>query len=186
MNKMRQLLGLRTAPEAFASVNLTPGQVSLDKISQLQEHPHLIQALHDWYSMPDKGLLPQLKELAGIVARIEGLQGKLEIYRGFTPGSHTQNTMGYGGTEANLKVADEFMYEQRSTPVSFTTHLDVARTFGKVVIRTEIAFDETCALLFTDELAHLVSMMQDKPPTSQKEVILLPPFSIPCTVLEMN
>lgn len=90
--------------------------------------------------------------------------------------------MGYGGEANKLNVGDTFMYGQNTTPVSFSTDIGIASTYGKVVIRSEVDHEIDNVLVFTNELAYLVCELQGKSPVSQKEVIMLPPFKVPCFV----
>jgi hypothetical protein len=166
-----------------ASAGLKDSEVDVQKLHALERQPALIDALDAWIRMPDKNLYPRLTELAALVLETYELPHSIAIFRGFDPQSPYQNTMGLAqkglmfNTVKPHAVGETHHYED-SKPISFTTDENIARAFGKVVIRMEVNPRTQPALVITPELCALVCKRRNVEPQTQKEVILLPPVCI--------
>jgi hypothetical protein len=149
------------------------------KLHLLSSQTELLKALDNWILSPDRNLLPSLTELAKIVNRLYNFK-ELQLYRGFDMKLGYQDNMGLSGTPEQNKH-----YEYRChSPLSFSTDLSIAQTFGSVVVLTHLNVNQTDALVVTDELATLVCQLRNIAPETQKEVIVFPPAVVKFEVIE--
>lgn len=175
-----------------ASTSLTADRLDATKLQALERHEVLIDALDNWVLAPDKRLFPQLIELASVVRKLYQLPHRLDLYRGFDPQSHYQNTMGLSkrgfmsNEEKDFRVGQTHSYECDDAPLSFSTDLKIAQAFGKVVVRAQIDPNKCRALVITSELAALVCKRRNIEPETQREVIVLPPLQLDFVIQEIR
>lgn len=157
---------------------LTLQKLDIDKINFLKKKNNLINSLYRWTIFPDASLVGDLRELGIVVENLYSLPRKLTVYRGFNRQSAHQDTMGLVIDEQGLNKEKVHTYSRTDRCLSFTTDPEIARSYGDVVVKTELDLHRCNALVITDELAHLVSEKRGELSQTQKEVIVLAPFLI--------
>lgn len=166
-----------------ASQALAENQLDVPRMNQLQQHEDLIDALDHWIQMPEPRLYPALSRLSEEVRALYTFPESLTLYRGFDPQSRYQNTMGLSergllyNTEVPFEVGSEHAW-CGDTPVSTTVDEQIAKAFGKVIVRLAVNPNTAGSLVITPELCALVCKKRDIDPQTQKEVILLPPVQV--------
>jgi hypothetical protein len=80
--------------------------------------------------------------------------------------------------EGELDTEARHVYSRQNRGLSFSTDLDIAKSYGNVIVESRLPLCSVNALVITDELAYLVCERQGIPAETQKEVIVLPPFTL--------
>lgn len=139
-----------------------------------------MKSVDDWILVPNKNTLKQLEHVLSILRHIQPVRLPEYLYRGFSPKSSYQNTMGlsdkgfFWNTVKHHKVGDVFTYQLRD-PVSFTSNIDIARAFGDTIIEVSTVGLKDHALVLTDELCYVVGKLRNHTQKyTQDEVIVLP------------
>lgn len=126
-------------------------------VQQLLKHDKLLQAMDDWIMEPNRDLLPKLREALRVLAPIQKMKWPKELYRGFNVGREGQDTMGlqragwFGPKPVDLRPGDKFSYVPE-WPLSFTHHEGTAKSYGKVVVRTDVASNRRRLLPISNEM----------------------------------
>jgi hypothetical protein len=155
-------------------------QIDHDKLAALSQHTELLKQLDRWILHPDKTLLPSLRALAKIVNDLYHFK-ELALFRGFDPSIAYQDTMGLQRGRYATGERHDYPLEN---PLSFSTELKIAQSFGPTVVRTLVDPNHPLGLVVTDELSVLVSQLRNIRPETQKEVIMFPPAVIQFTIIE--
>jgi hypothetical protein len=160
-------------------------------MSKLRTRSDLLDALDSWVHIPDRKLLPKLRELGTLIQGIYRFNKPVKLYRGINPearypvdlmGLATQGA--WKNTVIDFSVGDVFTYDGKESPLSFTTDIEIARSFGKVVVEIVLNPSKTPVLCMTEEVSAVVCERRRIQPETQEEVILLPSFNINFTVIE--
>lgn len=158
------------------------------KIQILLKYPDLLKALDEWILVPNRNLLPKLKQLSLIVDKLYTFNYNSKIYRGFRKNS-IQDTMGLTNRgffidtlKRETAPGYEFTYKV-TNPLSFSTDLNIAKAFGKIVIETKLPKHNK--LVITNELAHIINKMRNlkKDTQTQYEVIVFPDNILNCKII---
>lgn len=184
-------MALESRPGMWDSEHpLDIGKLDHGKMEALRKHENLLHALDSWTLIADMSHKTSLVELAKIVNALYGYHGGLTVYRGFDPKSNFQDTMGlstkgfFSAKVSDYDKAHNFVYTNDQNPLSFSWDFQIAQAFGSTVIRTHLDPKKEEFLRYTDELAALICERRKIPPMTQKEVIVLPPYSLHCHVME--
>ncbi len=180
MTKYLKVFDIEDACVSVCDSDIRPGLVSAYK-----RNPVEIKALLDWVVKADRTVIPALKSLSGIITRLEPTTGTTTLYRGFNPNSF-QESLGF--TEADeIEVGMKGLYKTTERSFSTSTHLDIAKQFGSIVIRCDVNLNNCDHLNITDPLAFIISEHQCLGRTlSQKEVILFPPINVNWEVVHIG
>jgi len=156
-----------------------------------------MKAADDWVMLPDRTLLPKLKELSVLVKKL--YKGKrhfaspFKAYRGFDPDGASQDTLGLAekGFWKNKikehKVGDEFEYNSSIAVLSFTPMESIARAFGKTVVEITVDPNKDDYLFLTDEICVLIGKRRNHNKFyRQSEVIMFPPYTLHFTIKQKN
>lgn len=158
------------------------------KIEKLLKYPDLLKSLDEWVLCPNHNLLPKLKQLSQIVDKLYNFNYNSKIYRGFNKNS-IQDTMGLtnrgfflDSLKKETKPGYEFTYKV-TNPLSFSTDLNIAKAFGKIVIETKLPKHNK--LVITNELAYIINKMRNLKShnKTQYEVIVFPDNTLKCRVI---
>ena len=170
-------------------------QLDMSKVEYFEKkYLDLLKKLDSWVLFPDGKLVNDISKLGKIVDDVYKINDIL-IYRGFGTGSLSrghQETMGLaekawlGGTKLKQGVVPGYKFVYTAVrPTSFTWDERIARVFGNVVVQG-ISKKGSPRLVITNELSYLVGKLrnlnQSKEFGTQREVIVLPPSKLACTV----
>lgn len=175
-----------------AEMNLSVNNLNKDILRRYEKYPYLIDALDNWILSPDRELLPLLNELSLIVKLLQPNKNIKKCFRGFYVSGDYQENLDlverkfFFNRLKKFTVGDTFNYQSTNKLISFTTDISIARAFGKIVVSIVLKNYHGNFLMVTDELSYLVSLNRKIPPTTQKEIILLPPFSFQYSIEEIR
>jgi hypothetical protein len=153
----------------------------MDKVEKLQQYPKLIQKLDTWILIPDRNLIPHLRELADVMKGIYKFDKELVLFRGFDVKSVQDNmgltTMPHVGQQVPFKTSDRAL--------SFSKEIGIAKSFGGIILASKFKTDQTDFLDVTPELVYLVHQERKLSDyKTQHEVIILPPSEFQSTVVQ--
>lgn len=160
---------------------LSLDDIDMDKVKKLQEHPDLIHVMDNWILSPNRELIPKLHELADTVNRLYTHPKVLTLYRGFDLNNY-QDSM---GIDSPPTVGQVVYFKSDERALSFSTEINIARSYGGIVVGVRLDTTKTSFLNVTPELCYLVGERRNfKNHQTQKEVIVLPSFDIEGTVVQ--
>lgn len=166
---------------AVDSKPLDLSTVDLKVMSKLQHREDLMKCLDDWILFADRDLIPKLRELAKLVRTLKPIT-RVPIYRGFGNWG-AQETNGFSISSVNVGDMKSVRYTDRA--ISFSTDIEIARAFGKIVVMCN-DWDKNDYLYICPELCRIVAERRNLTEVeTQHEIIVLPPISISCKAIEV-
>lgn len=159
------------------------GKVDFAKVGKIESflhtHPDILKALDNWVLIANYELIEELKELRVFLKKIKNYTIHIPtLYRGV-------RTSQFGNNLGSDKVAlgQTFKYSDKTTALSFTTDLQIARDFGHIVLRLDDYKGDYLEL--TDELMMVLNKHRNITTMNiQKEVIVFPPMDLNILVYE--
>lgn len=155
--------------------------VDVRVMAKLKQREDLMECLDDWVLFADRDLIPKLRELAKLVRSLKPIS-KVPIYRGFGNWG-AQETNGFSISSVNVGDVKSVRYTDRA--ISFSTDIEIARAFGKIVVECN-DWDKNDYLYICPELCRIVAERRNLTTVeTQHEIIVLPPISISCKAIEV-
>lgn len=169
-----------------------------DILTELRKHKTLLKCIADWYTFPDRKLLPFLIEMSKIVNDLYRFNETVTLYRGFNllnAELFNQNILEHSVDEfvaKKYRKGDKVKYSGKY-PVSFSTNPNVPKRYGDIIVSTVVDLPETKSLVLTEEIIFLIKELNLYSASSifnllffkfmftSREVIVLPPFDLDCT-----
>lgn len=167
--------------------DLDSNKIDWKMVDYYLSHPKLMETLDAWVLSPDYDNMPNLLKLRELINKMQPEKTNRILYRGFILGESYQNTHGldYG----HMKDAPKGKLQiEISTPVSFTTDLEIAKSFGSTVIGIRPGYHTKYFLRMTDEISAALCRMRNIDLQTQYEWIYLPdvPLKINIDVVELT
>lgn len=155
--------------------------VDIGVMAKLKQRDDLMKCLDDWVLFADRDLIPRLRELAKLVRTLKPV-AKVPIYRGFGNWGG-QETNGFSTSSTNVGDVSNVRYTDRA--ISFSTDIEIARAFGKIVVECN-DWNKNDYLYICPELCRIIAERRNLAMIeTQHEIIVLPPISISCKAIEV-
>jgi hypothetical protein len=136
--------------------------VNMGIVEKMLKHPDLLKVVDEWIFEPKPEYVPRMWEVKKAFSSYQKPSQYKKIYRGFSPSSLDQETMGlsrqgfFGGrTSAEFQPGDKFNHVTQR-PLSFTHHEGTANVFGGVVISIDPAKYANQLLDISPELCYAI------------------------------
>ncbi len=169
--------------EIKGSVPVSDKDIDPVVMRELRKYPQLLESLDKWILFSERHLIRDMQALAAIVRKLKPLPDTQVLYRGFGNWSG-QETMGFKTSQ--VKVGDEGEVRATDRAISFSTNVNIARSFGKILVVSR-DWNKASCLYICPELCALVAERRNLPEIeTQEEVIVLPPIDISCEVIEVR
>lgn len=167
--------------------DLNSNNIDWKMVDYYLSHSKLMETLDAWVLSPDYSNMPNLLKLRELINKMQPEKTNRILYRGFILGESYQNTHGldYG----HMKDAPKGKLQiEINTPVSFTTDLEIAKSFGSTVIGIRPGHHTKYFLRMTDEISAALCRMRNIDLQTQYEWIYLPdvPLKINIDVVELT
>lgn len=153
--------------------DIDKSKVDWKLVNYYLSHPKLMENLDRWVLSPDYDNMPDLVKLRELINRMQPERKDIPVYRGFNLGERTQNTHGFV-YEVLKNIPKGKLMLTINTPVSFTTDVEIAKSFGSTVIKIQPGVYTKYFLRMTDEISAALCRMRNIPLQTQHEWIFLP------------
>lgn len=161
--------------------------INANIVGEYKKHVKEMEDLKSFTQLANADLLPSLLKLQKIQERIEKLQPSYVVYRGFRRPGGFQETLGLpevkDSKDPNFAVGKSYEFVVKR-PISWTTNLSVARSFGPIRVRSEFHTRKQSLLVLTNNLMHAAWYDEMRTTETQGEVIVLPSSKISFTIME--
>lgn len=172
-----------------AEKSLDISKINYKLINVIEQYPELLKTLDNWVLISDKKFIPDLIKLNEIIKKYkkdhnEKINETLKVYRGFVINNFNEKL---DLTRKDI-VGSKHNFKSNFKALSFTTDFNIAKAFsGNECIIETIFTKKDLYLEFIPELDFLLNKIRNlKHFSTQKEVILLPPFDIDFKIIQMN
>lgn len=153
---------------------LDPSTIDWKMVDYYLSNRKIIDTLDHWILIPDYDNLPTLLKVRDLINNAQPLKTyNNEIYRGFSFKAAMQNSMGIVH-DARLTNQNHRFDIKLDVPISFTTDLEIAESFGSTVLGIVPGTDVTKFLRITNEMAAAICKLRNIDLQTQHEWIFLP------------
>lgn len=160
--------------KTYGVKKLDESRIDWKMVDYYLSHGQLMKSLDHWILSPDYDNLSKLIPVRTLINNTQPLKTyNSEIYRGFSFKAVMQNDMGIQHSET-LRNTKTMLDIKLNVPISFTTDLEIAESFGSSIIGWVPGVDVVRLLRITDEVAAAICKLRNIKPETQYEWIFLP------------
>lgn len=169
----------------YAEKLLDLSKLDYNKVKELRKHNKLLKSLDKWVLFADRNLAKDMIDLSVIVKDLYEIKEPLNTFRGIREDHKVSANLGL----KNPILSKQYRYNSNVEAVSFSTDVCIARAFGNIIIKSKFSPKKDNYLVISNELSFIINYDFRNRKTNimtQDEVILLPPFDIQYTVIELE